>query len=191
MTSSQPTITDTAGISTFSNKAILSDELPALENLTFEPLSIKYAPTHRLVHLVSTLIIVLIIAAMVHQPWLDLPNGLVIFLTVVLYASATIGLLLTLYVNFADPLKKYVLREEDVSYQSGLFFQKTISQPILRVQHVELKRGPVERKVGLATLQVFSAGGALHTFEIPGLEFELAEHIRQFILEHKDVKQHD
>ena len=88
---------------------------------------------------------------------------------------------------FADPLIKYALREQDLSLQSGLVFRSLSCQPILRVQHVELKRGPIDRKVGLAKLQVFSAGGALHTFEIPGLPIEDAESIRQFIISHKDA----
>jgi membrane protein YdbS with pleckstrin-like domain len=94
------------------------------------------------------------------------------------------------YTILSDKRKFYSLREQDLSYRSGLIFRKTVSQPMLRIQHVELKRGPIDRKVGLAKLQVFSAGGALHTFEIPGLPLETAENIRQFILDHKDVNHH-
>ena len=65
-----------------------------------------------------------------------------------------------------------------------------MSQPITRIQHIELKRGPIERKVGLARLQVFSAGGEMHTFEIPGLPLETAQQLRQFILQHKDMVKH-
>ena len=59
----------------------------------------------------------------------------------------------------------------------------------MRIQHIEIERGPLERSAGLATLQVFSAGGAHHTFEIPGLTYEKAIELRQFILNHKDVSQ--
>lgn len=87
----------------------------------------------------------------------------------------------------ADPLKKYALREHDLHYQSGLIFKSMVSQPILRIQHIEIKRGPLERKAGLATIQVFSAGGATYTFFIPGLEHEKAIQLRQYILDHKDL----
>jgi len=100
------------------------------------------------------------------------------------------GLLSTLYSAKADVNKFYSVREQDISYCSGLFFKKTVTQPITRIQHVELKRGPIDRKIGLAKLQVFSAGGALHTFEIPGLLVTEAETLRQFILSHKDSQQH-
>lgn len=88
---------------------------------------------------------------------------------------------------FADPLKKYALREHDLNFQSGLIFRRLVSQPLLRIQHIELKRGPIERKADLATLQVFSAGGVSHTFYIPGLEYDRAVELRQFILDHKDL----
>ncbi len=96
------------------------------------------------------------------------------------------GLLAT-YHFFADPLIQFALRENDLNLQSGLFFRSLVSQPILRIQHIELKRGPIERKVKLASLQVFSAGGISHTFSIPGLEYEEAIKLRKFILEHRDL----
>lgn len=92
-----------------------------------------------------------------------------------------------LYHVFADPIIKYAVREQDVHFQSGLIFRKLVSQPILRIQHIELKRGPIERKAGLATLQVFSAGGVSHTFQIPGMEYEKAVALRKFIINHKDL----
>ena len=105
----------------------------------------------------------------------------------ILMGVAILASVSLIYVFFADKKKSYALRELDLHYTSGLIFRKTVSQPILRVQHVELKRGPVDRKTGLAKLQVFSAGGALHTFEIPGLPVADAEAIRQFIISHKDA----
>ncbi|MFC4701542.1 PH domain-containing protein [Glaciecola siphonariae] len=105
-----------------------------------------------------------------------------------LYAGVLgFGLLSMTYHFFADPLIQYAVREQDVHFQSGLFFRNLVSQPILRIQHIELKRGPIERKAKLATLQVFSAGGVSHTFEIPGLEYEKAISLRKFIINHKDL----
>jgi membrane protein YdbS with pleckstrin-like domain len=92
-----------------------------------------------------------------------------------------------IYHFFADPLIQYALREHDLNYQSGLIFRSLVSQPILRIQHIEIRRGPIERQAGLATLQVFSAGGVSHTFNIPGLVYEDAVSLRQFILDHKDL----
>lgn len=183
-----PTVLDTRA--EFSNKIVATDELASLAKLNFKALSTKYAPTHRLVILTATLLLMILILIIYHQPWLALPKEAKVVFKLALWVIGTIGLLKYLYSYFADPKKLYALREQDISYQSGLIFAKTVSQPILRVQHVELKRGPIERNVGLASLQVFSAGGAIHTFEIPGLDYENAEKIRQYILSHKDLNQH-
>lgn len=174
----------------FSNNTINKSAIPTIEKQSFQALSAKYAPTHRMVNLVTTLCIVILLAGLLHQPWIELNDTFAAVLEVILWVVGVIGLTVTLYNSVADPKKLYLLREQDISYQHGLIFRKTISQPIMRVQHVELKRGPIDRKVGLANLQLFSAGGALHTFEIPGLEYDDAENMRQFILAHKDINQH-
>lgn len=177
--------------SEFSNIEIAQEDVPKLQALSYTELSEKYAPTHRLVSLVTTVIMMLILVFISYQPFIDVPENVVSTLQYPIWGIGTLGLIVSLYHSLADPKKRYALREQDISYQSGLVFRKTVSQPILRVQHVELKRGPIDRKVGLANLQVFSAGGAMHTFEIPGLAVDTAEDIRQFILAHKDISLHE
>ncbi|TKB46451.1 PH domain-containing protein [Thalassotalea mangrovi] len=127
----------------------------------------------------SLLLIVLVLP----DTWLpEKVSNILLFVFAIL---SLIFLFTFIYQWFAEPIKAYALREQDLSYQSGLLFRKVITQPITRIQHVELKRGPLDRRNELAKLQVFSAGGAMHTFEIPGLELKTAQSIRQFILSHK------
>jgi membrane protein YdbS with pleckstrin-like domain len=121
------------------------------------------------------------------NPFFTLPDELQPLVKWAYAAILVITLWNFIYHYLADPLKQYALREHDLNYQSGLIFRSLVSQPILRIQHIEIKRGPIERKAGLATLQVFSAGGVSHTFNIPGLEYDKAVSLRQFILDHKDL----
>lgn len=172
--------------SQFSNTSLQSNSLPALQNLPFENLSPKYLPKNRLINFSFTLFFLILGTALHFQTLFNLPENVQAPLVIITFIVATLGGFATLYGILADPHKQYALREQDVTYRSGLIFKKMVTQPILRIQHVELKRGPVDRKIGLAKLQVFSAGGAMHTFEIPGLAVETAEKIRQFILDHKD-----
>ena len=181
---------DTMLESNFSNSIVTIDHLPAILNLEQQSLSEKYAPINRLLNLCLTLFVCVISFAIYFQPFVNLPNALLNFLPFFIWASAILGLLLTWFSHARDQVKSYTLRELDLHYTSGLFFRKIVSQPITRIQHIELKRGPIERKIGLATLQVFSAGGEMHTFEIPGLPVETAQQLRQFILQHKDVAKH-
>ena len=52
--------------------------------------------------------------------------------------------------------------------------------PFARVQHVNLSRGPVERALGLATLDVRSAGPDI---SIPGLTEDDAARIKLLVIE--------
>jgi membrane protein YdbS with pleckstrin-like domain len=178
------------GTANFTNTVISSKELPQLEQLNFEALSPAYTKSNRYICLFSTLVILSILFIIQLQSFFTLPisasNGVVFFIS----AVTLFGFINFIYIKLADKRKSYALREQDLSYRNGVVFRKTVSQPMLRIQHVELKRGPIDRKIGLAKLQVFSAGGAMHTFEIPGLPLEKAETIRQFILDHKDVNHH-
>lgn len=174
----------------FSNKILVSEQIPTIEDMEAQPLSEKYAPINRLSKLVVTMFIVLVISTLYLQSLISIPQQVLFIFPFIVWGVGILGLLQVLYSSYADLKKTYALRELDLNYSSGLFFRKTVSQPITRIQHIELKRGPIERQVGLATLQVFSAGGATHTFEIPGLPVDVAQKLRHFILQHKDVAKH-
>jgi membrane protein YdbS with pleckstrin-like domain len=174
----------------FSNPTMPIDQLPAILTLDKHPLSEQYAALNRLLNLCFTLLGCVIGITLYFQTFVELPKGFINSLPFFIWAGAVLGLLFTCYSHASDRVKFYALRELDLHYTSGLFFRKVVSQPITRIQHIELKRGPIERKVGLAKLQVFSAGGEMYTFQIPGLPVEAAQQLRQFILQHKDVVKH-
>ena len=173
-----------------SNRQVFEADLPDIDQIDMQALDPQYAATNLKLGLGFTtgFLFFLLFAGL--QPWFEWHENLRFGLSLGAAALIVIGLLSTLYHWRADPLKMYALREHDLSYQSGLIFRKKVTQPITRIQHIELKRGPIERKIGLATLQVFSAGGAMHTFEIPGLDLMKAQKLRQFILQHKDAVTH-
>jgi uncharacterized protein len=168
----------------FSNEAIANDELPDLSQLQQKLLSPLYIVAHLATIAIIFVILISIPLCMRYQPFIDIPVKPAYILSILASIFAALGAFVIIYSYFADKLKRYALREQDLSYTSGLIFRNTITQPILRIQHIEVKRGPIERKLGLATLQVFSAGGVSHTFEIPGLPLETARRLRQFILSH-------
>lgn len=170
-----------------SNLSLAVDDLPKINQLDQQSLAPIY-PKIRLALTFCFFSVLLIIGGIVlNQTIKPLPTAAVPIINYILLLIAIVAVVELIYIYLADQQKKYALRELDLHFTSGLIFRKTVSQPILRIQHVELKRGPIDRKVGLAKLQVFSAGGAMHTFEIPGLPVEDAEAIRQFIISHKDA----
>ena len=76
----------------------------------------------------------------------------------------------------------YGLREHDVLLRSGLFVRQLVIQPLVRLQHVSVNQGPLEKQFGLATLRVYSAGSGAATFAIPGLPLATAESLREAVL---------
>jgi hypothetical protein len=174
----------------FSNQAVDIVELPSLSKLQLQAISCRYTKANKAVNLFSILLLACIGLLIQYQSFFLFAQETLDLYLMVSFAIVILGFIATAYQAKADSLKFYALREKDISYCSGVIFKKTICQPILRVQHVELKRGPIDRKIGLAKLQVFSAGGAMYTFEIPGLELVEAQAIREFILNYKG-SQHD
>lgn len=162
-------------------------EQTELKDLALADISPRYRKINMITGLLTGVIFLSLVLFLQFFASIKLPNELISL------APAAYGLILfftawnIVYHYFADPLIKYAAREHDLNFQSGLIFRSLVSQPILRIQHIEIKRGPLERRFDLATLQVFSAGGASYTFNIPGLEYEKAISLRQFILDHKDL----
>ena len=72
----------------------------------------------------------------------------------------------------------YLVREQDVSFRNGVIGRTVATAPFARVQHVAIHRGPLDRRFGLATLQMRTAGGSI---SIPGLRAELAESLKQLV----------
>lgn len=170
----------------FSNDTVNLSEI-SISQLSLQAISPKYRKINILLNILLTLIAVVVILVLKWELFFAAPEFIEHTNPLLIIVAISLGVIAMTYHFFADPIIQYAVREQDVHFQSGLFFRKVVSQPILRIQHIELKRGPIERKAGLATLQVFSAGGMSHTFEIPGLEYENAVSLRKFIINHKDL----
>lgn len=173
-----------------SNLVLSHEQLPQIQDLEQQPLDKQYASVNRLIGLIISVVFALLGCMFYFQPFFDFHaefHSAIPFITGLL---VIISLFITWIKFAADKRKFYAIRELDIHYISGLIFCKVVSQPVTRIQHVELKRGPIDRRLGLASLQVFSAGGEMHTFEIPGLPVATAKKIRQFILQHKDMLKH-
>ena len=171
----------------FSNKSLVVEQCPSLQQLNYQGVAPIYLKMTRLFNLFCTAVTLSLLMISQRQPFFPLTSQNFNIISNIILIIGLLGLLNYWYGIVANKKKFFAIREQDITYCSGLIFQKTVTQPISRVQHVELKRGPIERKAGLACLQLFSAGGASHTFEIPGLLLENAESIRQFIVDHKTI----
>lgn len=96
---------------------------------------------------------------------------------------------LLLFVLYRASFKKrgYALREKDIIYKSGIIAETTTIVPLNRIQHVALDEGLFSRMYGLATLQLFTAGGQTGHMHIAGIEVEKAKIIKEALVKRLDL----
>jgi hypothetical protein len=73
----------------------------------------------------------------------------------------------------------------------GRFWRSEVLVPRARVQHLDIERGPIERRFGLATLVVHTAGTRLNAVRQPGFDEDAATQLRDALVpqqrEHDDA----
>lgn len=169
----------------FNNLQIDETELPRAEALELKPMAEQYVPEVRFQQwLIWPVIIVLtaIPAIVVVNP----EKLRTVFMFLPLVPGLLAAWLWPLAVAQAR-VKRFALREHDIALRTGVFFQKTIILPLSRVQHAEVSEGPLQRRFGLASLKLFTAGGTSVDLQIDGLEKERAEKLREFILKRAET----
>lgn len=170
----------------FANNQVVDTSIPDASNLNFEALAPTYARTMIIEWVASWLILAAIHIALAifiskiplgFKYWFITAPFLVVTLSVFLWAPAVAR------------SRGYATREHDIHYKSGIIWQKTVSLPFNRIQHVELESGPLERIFKLTTLKFFTAGGGSADMKIPALTFGTASKLRAFVMEKAGVEE--
>ena len=73
-----------------------------------------------------------------------------------------------------------------LSVKRGLIWRKEVLVPRTRVQHLDLERGPIERRFGLATLVVHTAGTRMNALRQHGFLDADAVALRDALLPERD-----
>lgn len=79
---------------------------------------------------------------------------------------------------------RYKLTERLLQVVRGWVFHVDTVVPLVRVQHIDVTRGPLEKMFGVSTLVVHTAGTHNSIVTLPGLAPERAAQIRDIIREH-------
>jgi len=74
------------------------------------------------------------------------------------------------------------LDADGLEYEHGWLWRHQISVPRSRIQHTDVTQGPYERRFGLATLVVYTAGTEHASIPIEGLSHETALALRDALL---------
>ena len=163
----------------FSNQVVLPDLLAPIEVQEFEDLEPKY----KLVKQISSAIL-LILALVVFYLFVNFSSGDIPIkvLVGVPFVFVILFVLKLVFVILAFPKKGYLLREQDISFRSGLLIYKLTTIPFNRIQHVEVSQNIIEKSFGLSRVKVFTAGGSVSDLSIPGLLPDKAHQIESFLL---------
>tara|TARA_A100000171_G_scaffold39641_1_gene39460 strand:+ start:1292 stop:1828 length:537 start_codon:yes stop_codon:yes gene_type:complete len=163
----------------FENLSINPSELPSLEEVNFKPID----PNYLKVSLISSaLFFVALVAGAIaiieFSDFEEKTNGYLISMGAILLFSVT-NIILTI-LGFKK--KKYALRQRDIIYTKGLIWSVRTTVPFNRIQHAELKQGPIERLYKINSLKLFTAGGQSSDLVIPGLPDDEALSMKDFVL---------
>lgn len=72
----------------------------------------------------------------------------------------------------------WLVRGDELLIARGVLFRSVTAIPVERVQHVDVRQGPLEQWLGLARVHVHTASGVGADGMVPGLEPTVAESLR-------------
>lgn len=164
----------------FQNNAIDSTTLPQLDNIPMESLS----PAYLKVSYLGTTIFFLVIATLLLGVRFFAEFNIPTWGAWVAGGAWLLLFVLSLWHTYEDFLiQGFAIRERDLTYRSGVFFRSTTVIPYNRIQHAEVKQGPIERRFNLQRLEIYSAGGDGSDLYIPGLPGNRADQLKDYIIE--------
>ena len=76
----------------------------------------------------------------------------------------------------------YRVDDQGIEIRRGVYWRVVINVPRSRVQHIDVSQGPIERRYGLGTLVIYTAGTDHAKVELEGLEHGRALRIREHLL---------
>lgn len=162
----------------FSNASISPGELPTIAGITFQPLEKDYLKVERLSFGIAIAVFLAIaIPAFLFIDRIQDPAIVAMVLAVFLLLAALIFLSTGISFKYSG----YALREQDILFRSGWFIRKTRVVMLNRIQHVSVQSGPIERKFGLASVSIYTAGASEADFTIKGITEQTAQNIKEWI----------
>jgi membrane protein YdbS with pleckstrin-like domain len=171
---------------TFSNAQVDLESLPRFQDVEYANLSPRYAKLVRSIAWSFVAAVALVAAVLlVMTPPL---RAFVASVAGIPFVSLFVGLLgfIAWFPHKAAGVIRYAVREHDVIVRTGVFWRQDTIQPLRRIQHVEQAQGPLDKRAGLYTLKLYSAGTGQATFSIPGLDARTAAKLKRFLLTRRD-----
>ena len=80
--------------------------------------------------------------------------------------------------------KVWRLTSAALELHAGVIIQRELTVPRSRIQHTEVTQGPLQRRFGLATLTLYTAGERFADLAVAGLADTVARELRDELLTH-------
>jgi len=77
---------------------------------------------------------------------------------------------------------EYGVDTRGITIQRGILWRSRIALPRIRVQHTDVSQGPLQRRYGIATLKLYTAGSHYTKIELSGLTHDRALALRDALL---------
>jgi len=171
----------------FTNNPIDITQLPKFEEVQLKCLNPNYIKV-LLINFLLLLIFIIVGFFTLFYVYKNAFSKFNIIATVVGIIFFLGGLILFAKLSFYK--KGYAIREHDAIFKEGLISETTIIIPFNRVQHVALHQGFISRKLGLASIELFTAGGSSSDLKIPGLLLADAQIIKNLVSQKINSPEH-
>lgn len=159
------------------NAQLDTNQLPSTEEIDWQPVDRRYLIVLRLVWGIVSAACLAILGLISYLIYVRV-EGVWIYWAVLI-------LLLMLWFFLQEKsfrYRAYAVREKDILYRHGWIIHSIQACPINRIQHCSLRSGPLERRHGLASVTLYTAGGGSSDLRISGLPDQTATDIREFIM---------
>ncbi len=109
------------------------------------------------------------------------------WVSVLLWSGASVGAVLFAWLAHVWPDAEhrhaaYRVTPDGIEIQGGVLWRSVVSVPRSRVQHTDVSQGPLQRRYGLATLLIYTAGTDHAQVDLRGLDHATALRIRDHLL---------
>ena len=162
----------------FTNNELNIVDLPQFESVTLHRLQSKYRRVLA-VNIGVVLLVELIILLILTLKPEELSTMEVLYFWL---GGGFIGFCVVWLTFLGFRKKGYAFREHDLIFQYGVIATNTKIIPYNRVQHVALHEGLISRYLGLAQVEIYTAGVQGGDIKIPGLLKDDAERIKQLLM---------
>lgn len=177
-------MTGKTALGAFVNPELPVALLPRVDHVDWQPLPRRYRTRLQAMRALVVVLACALAASLHWLPWLTDAPWREWWMSALLAAGlAAWAAALLAWQAWVVARRGYALRERDILFKTGVFWQSVKAVPFSRVQHAVTGSTPLDRQFGLANLTVYTAGGGGGDLRIAGLERDTAERLRRHIVD--------